>query len=347
MNFKAGQIAELIQGTVEGDPESIVTDVSKIEESRENTLTFLANPKYNKYIYTTKASVVIVNNDFVPEKEIRATLIRVPSAYQALAKLLDLYEKSQPRKSGVEQPSFIDESATLGDFVYVGAFAYIGSNVKLGDNVQIFPHAYIGDNVEIKENSIIYSGVKIYKNCVIGKNCIVHAGTVIGSDGFGFAPDENNEYKKIAQVGNVIIEDEVEIGANTCIDRATMGSTIVRRGAKLDNLIQIAHNVDVGEKTVMAAQTGIAGSAKIGKECMFGGQVGIVGHLTIADKVKIAAQSGIPNSIKKEGAVIMGYPAYDAAEYTRSYVIFKKLPEIYKKLNTLEKTVSDITKEKE
>ncbi len=345
MNFKASQIAELVQGSIVGDPDSFVNDVSKIEEDRENTLTFLANPKYTKYIYTTKASVVIVNNDFVPEKEINATLIKVPNAYQALATLLDMYEKSQPQKSGIEQPSFIDESATVGDFVYVGAFAYIGQNVKLGNNVKIYPQAYVGDNVEISDNTIIYSGVKIYKGCKIGSNCIIHSGTIIGADGFGFVPDENNVYRKIAQIGNVIIEDEVEIGSNTCIDRATMGSTIVRKGAKIDNLIQIAHNVDVGEKTVMAAQTGIAGSTKIGKECMFGGQVGVVGHLSIADNVKIGAQSGIPNSVKKEGAVIMGSPAIDAMKHTKSLILFKKLPDIYTQLNNLEKAVAKITKE--
>ncbi len=345
MNFKASQIAELVQGSIEGDPDSIVNDVSKIEEDKENTLTFLANPKYTKYIYTTKASVVIVNNDFVAEGEIKATLIKVPNAYQALATLLDMYEKSQPQKSGVEQPSFVDESARLGDFVYVGAFAYIGQNVILGDNVKIYPQAYIGDNVEIKDNTIIYAGVKIYKGCKIGNDCIIHSGTIVGGDGFGFVPDENNVYKKIPQIGNVIIEDEVEIGANTCIDRATMGSTIVRKGAKIDNLIQIAHNVDIGEKTVIAAQTGIAGSSKIGKECMFGGQVGVLGHITIADKVKIAAQSGVSHA-SKEGMVLMGSPAIDGKMHTKSFVIFKKLPEMYTQLNNLEKAISKITKEK-
>ncbi len=344
MNFKASQIAELVQGTVEGDPDSIVNDVSKIEEDRDNTITFLANPKYTKYIYTTNASVVIVNNNFVPEGKIKATLIRVANAYEALATLLDMYEKSLPQKSGIEQPSFIDKSAQLGEFVYVGAFAYVGQNVKLGDNVKIYPQVYIGDNVEIKDNTKIYAGVKIYRECKIGSDCIIHSGTIIGSDGFGFVPDENNEYKKIAQVGNVIVEDEVEIGSNTCIDRATMGSTIIRKGAKLDNLIQIAHNVDVGKKTVMAAQTGVAGSAKIGKECMFGGQVGILGHINIADKVKVAAQSGVSHATK-EGMVLMGSPAIDAMMHSKSFVIFKKLPEIYTKLSNLEKMVAKITKE--
>ncbi len=345
MNFKASQIAEFLKGKVEGDPEAVVTDVSKIEEGKKNTLTFLANPKYSKYIYETKASVVIVNDDFVPEKELKVTLIRVPDAYQALAMLLDVYERSIPQKTGIEQPCFIDESATLGKDIYVGAFAYIGQNVKLGDNVKIYPQSYIGDNVEIKDNSIIYAGAKIYRSCKIGQNCIIHSGAVVGSDGFGFAPDENGEYKKIAQVGNVILEDNVEIGSNTTIDRATMGSTVIHKGAKLDNLIQIGHNVEVGSRTVMAAQTGIAGSTKIGEECMMGGQVGIAGHLNIPDRVKFGAQSGVPNSVKKEGTVLLGAPAIDATNFAKSAIIFKKLPEIYRKLNEIEKTLNDITKQ--
>lgn len=344
MNFKASQIAEFLKGKIDGDPEAVVTDVSKIEEGKENTLTFLANPKYSKYIYETKASVVIVNDDFTPEKELSVTLIRVPNAYQALATLLDLYEKSVPQKTGIEQPSYIDNSASLGEDIYVGAFAYIGQNVKLGNNVKIYPQSYIGDNVEIKENSIIYAGVKIYRNCKIGNNCIIHSGAVIGSDGFGFAPDENGEYKKIAQIGNVILEDNIEIGSNTTIDRATMGSTLIHRGAKLDNLIQIGHNVEVGSRTVMAAQTGIAGSTKIGKECMMGGQVGIAGHLNIPDRVKFGAQAGVPNSVKKEGAVLLGTPAIDATNFAKSFIIFKNLPDIYRKLNEVEKTLNNIIK---
>jgi len=344
MNFKASQIAEFLKGKIDGDPEAVVTDVSKIEEGKENTLTFLANPKYSKYIYETKASVVIVNDDFTPEKELSVTLIRVPNAYQALATLLDLYEKSVPQKTGIEQPSYIDDSASLGEDIYVGAFAYIGQNVKLGNNVKIYPQSYIGDNVEIKENSIIYAGVKIYRNCKIGNNCIIHSGAVIGSDGFGFAPDENGEYKKIAQIGNVILEDNIEIGSNTTIDRATMGSTLIHRGAKLDNLIQIGHNVEVGSRTVMAAQTGIAGSTKIGKECMMGGQVGIAGHLNIPDRVKFGAQAGVPNSVKKEGAVLLGTPAIDATNFAKSFIIFKNLPDIYRKLNEVEKTLNNIIK---
>ena len=342
MDFKASQIAEFLKGKVEGDPDAVVKDVSKIEEGKKNTLTFLSNPKYTKYIYETKASVVIVNNDFVPEKELDVTLIRVPDAYQALASLLELYEKSIPQKTGIEQPSYIDESAELGEDVYVGAFAYIGQNVKLGDNVKVYPQSYIGDNVEIKENTIIYAGVKVYRGCRIGNNCIIHSGAVIGSDGFGFAPDENGEYKKISQIGNVILEDNVEIGSNSTIDRATMGSTVIHKGAKLDNLIQIGHNVEVGSRTVMAAQTGVAGSTKIGEECMMGGQVGLAGHLNIPDRVKFGAQSGVPNSIKKEGEVLLGTPAINATDFAKSFIIFKKLPELYKKVSEMEKTLNNI-----
>lgn len=342
MEFTAKQIAELIQGTVEGNPEEPIRGVSKIEEGQPGTLSFLANPKYTHYIYTTGASAVIVNNSFVADQPVNATLIRVPDAYRAIAALLEMYEQSQPQKSGIEQPSYIHSSASVGEFAYVGAFAYIGENVTIGKNVKIYPQAYVGDNVTIGDHTTLYSGVKVYKQCRIGNNCIIHAGAVIGSDGFGFAPDESGQYKKIAQVGNVVIEDNVEIGANTTIDRATMGSTIVRKGAKLDNLIQVAHNVEIGEDCVFAAQAGIAGSTKIGNRCMFGGQVGLAGHITIADDVKLAAQSGIASSIKQQGAVYMGAPGYDVAQYNRSYVIFRKLPEIYKQLNALEKKVSQL-----
>ena len=340
MEFTAQQIAELINGKVDGDANQVIRDVSKIEEGRPETLTFLANPKYEQHIYNTEASVVIVNNSFKPEGQIKATLIRVEDAYQALAKLLQLYESSLPKKTGIEQPSFIDQTATVGEFAYVGAFAYISEKAKIGNNVQIWPGAFIGEGVEIGDNTIIYAGAKVYKHCKIGKTCIVHAGAVIGSDGFGFAPGPEGEYQKIPQVGNVVIEDYVEIGANTTIDRATMGATIVRRGAKVDNLVQIAHNVEVGSNTVIAAQTGIAGSTKIGKNCMFGGQVGIAGHLKVADQVKLAAQTGVGKSIPKEGTVMMGSPAMDAMQYNKSYVIFRKLPSIYQQLQEIEKKVS-------
>lgn len=335
MEFKAQQIAQLIGGVVDGDPESVVRGVSKIEEGMPGTLTFFANEKYEKYVYSTNASVIIVNNDFKPHEKVNATLIRVDNAYKALAQLLEMYEQMQPQKNGIEQPSFIDPSATVGEFVYVGAFSYISEKAKIGNNAKIYPQVFIGDNVVVGENTIIYPGVKIYKNCRIGNNCIIHSGVVIGSDGFGFAPDGENGYKKVAQIGNVVIEDYVEVGANTCIDRATMGSTLVKRGAKLDNLIQIAHNVEVGENTVIAAQTGIAGSSKIGKDCMFGGQVGVMGHISIADGTRFAAQTGVAGNVKKENSVMMGSPALNVFDYQKAYVIFKKLPEIKKQVDML------------
>ncbi|MBR8534302.1 UDP-3-O-(3-hydroxymyristoyl)glucosamine N-acyltransferase [Carboxylicivirga sediminis] len=341
MKFTAGQIAELLNGKVEGNEEAIVRNVSKIEEGKPETLTFLANPKYNQYIYTTKADVVIVNDSFEAEKEIKATLIRVPNAYEALAQLLEMYEQSIPQKTGIEQPSFVDDSAKLGDFVYVGAFAYIGENVRIGDNVKIYPHTYIGDNVKIDDNTTIYAGVKVYKNCIIGKQCTIHAGAVIGSDGFGFAPNANNEYKKVAQIGNVVLKDYVEIGANTTIDRATMGSTVVQKGVKLDNLIQIAHNVEIGENTVIAAQSGVAGSTKVGQDCMFGGQVGIAGHITIANGTKAGAQTGINKSIKKENSIQFGSPTMDMGEFNRSYVVFKRLPQLKSQLDELKKKLEE------
>ncbi len=337
MEFKAQQIARLINGVVEGDPNSVVSDVSKIEEGKPGTLTFLANPKYTPFIYTTLASVVIVNKDFVAEQAISPTLIRVDDAYQAIAKLLRMYEASKPKKTGIEQPSFISESARLGDFVYVGAFSYIGENVVIGNNVQIYPQVYIGDNVEIKDNSIIYPGAKIYKGCKIGFNCIIHSGAVIGSDGFGFAPSADGKFEKIPQIGVVILEDDVEIGSNTTIDRATMGVTLIKKGVKLDNLIQVAHNVEIGENSVMAAQTGIAGSTKIGKNVMFGGQVGIAGHLQIADGVKAGAQTGMSKSIKEPGMVVMGSPALQAMQYNKAYVVFRNLPDLIGRIEKLEK----------
>ncbi len=341
MEFTAHQIAELIQGEVEGNAGVKVHNVSRIEDGTAGTLTFLANPKYEHHIYNTAASIVIVNQSFAPDREINATLIRVPDAYQALAKLLRFYVDSLPRKTGIEQPSFVDASVQMGEFAYIGAFAYLGEKVKLGNNVQIFPQAYIGDNVAIGDNTTIYSGAKIYQNCKIGKNCTIHSGAVIGSDGFGFAPDANNEYQKIPQVGIVVLEDFVEIGSNTTVDRATMGETIIRKGAKLDNLIQIAHNVEVGSNTVIAAQSGIAGSTKIGKNCMFGGQVGISGHIKIADGTRAGAQTGIAGNIKKPDTTVMGSPAIDLLQYQKASIIFKRLPEIYRQLQAIDKLVSD------
>ena len=339
MEFNAQQIAQLIAGTVDGDPNVVVRNVSKIEEGKPETLTFFANQKYEKYVYTTQASVVIVNNDFIPQQPVGATRIRVPDAYQALAQLLEMYEQMQPQKSGIEQPSFVHPSASVGDFVYIGAFSYVGENVVVGQNVKIYPQVYVGDNVVVGDNTILYPGVKVYKNCRIGGNCVVHSGAVIGGDGFGFAPDANNVYKKVSQIGNVVVEDDVEIGANTTIDRATMGSTIIRKGAKLDNLIQIAHNVEIGENTVIASQTGVAGSTKIGRNCMFGGQVGITGHITIADGTRFAAQTGVGGSIKKENSVFMGSPSMELADYQRAYVVFRKLPELKKQLDVLYKEI--------
>ncbi len=337
MELTAQQIAQLLDGVVEGDPHAIVRDITKIEDGKADTLTFLANPKYSPFIYSTKASVVIVNKGFVAEQPVKATLIRVEDAYQALAKLLQMYQESLPRKAGIEQPSFISSTAKMGDFVYVGAFAYVGDNVQIGKNVQIYPQTYIGEGVEIKDNTIIYAGVKIYKGCKIGANCVIHSGAVIGSDGFGFAPNAEGKFDKIPQIGIVILEDNVEVGSNTTIDRGTMGATIIHKGVKLDNLIMIAHNVEVGEDTVMAAQSGIAGSTKIGKNVMFGGQVGVAGHLKIADGVKAGAQTGIGGNIKQEGITIMGSPAFQAMQYNKASVVFRNLPDLKNRIEKLEK----------
>lgn len=341
MEFTAEQIAALISGEIEGDAQAIVREVAKIEEGKPESLTFLANPKYEHFIYTTQSSVVIVNKSFNPAKPLSATLIRVDDAYNALAKLLQIYEAMLPQKSGIEQPSFIDKSAKLGDEVYIGAFAYIGEKVKIGNNVRIYPQVYIGDGVSIADNSTIYAGVKIYKGCKIGANCIVHSGAIIGSDGFGFAPTEDGGFEKIPQIGIVVLEDNVEVGSNTTIDRATMGATIIGKGTKLDNLIQIAHNVEIGTNSVLAAQTGIAGSTKIGNRVMFGGQVGVAGHLKIADGVKLAAQTGVGKSITKEGSVQMGAPSFEAMQYNKAYVVFRKLPELKAKIDELEKQLSN------
>lgn len=330
MEFTAQQIAGLLEGEIEGNPEATVSDMAKIEEGKPGTITFLANPKYEEFIYTTKATIALVNKTFVPEKDLPATLtlVKVDDAYQCLTKLLAVYDQATQNKLGIEQPSFISDSSSLGDNCYVGAFAYIGTNVTIGENVKIYPHVYIGDNVTIGADSIIFSGVKVYVNCKLGKACTIHSGAIIGSDGFGFAPNAANNYQKVPQIGNVVLEDYVEVGANTTIDRATMGSTLIRKGVKLDNLIQIAHNVDIGENTVIAAQTGIAGSTKLGKNMMIGGQVGIVGHLKLADGVKIAAQSGVGKDILKENEIVQGSPAFSIGDYKRSYVLFRGLPKL-------------------
>ncbi len=344
MEFTAKQIAELLNGTIDGDTEAKVSRLSKIEEGMPGSLTFLANPAYTPHIYSTNASITIVNEDFEATQPIRSTLIRVPNAHQAFAKLLEVYNQVRRDKKGIEQQSFIDPSATVGKDVYIGSFAYIGKNVKVGDGARIYPNCYVGDNCTIGSNTTLFQGVKLYSECVIGANCTMHSGVVIGADGFGFQPNQENNYHKVPQIGNVIIEDHVEVGANSTIDRATLGSTIIRKGVKLDNLIQIAHNVEIGENTVIAAQTGVAGSTKIGKNCMIGGQVGIVGHITIADGVKIAAQSGIGNSITKENEIVQGSPAFNIGDYKRAYVGFRKLPDLEKKISELEKALSALKK---
>jgi len=344
MEFAAKDIANIVNGIVEGDENVKVHTFSKIEEGSKGTLSFLANPKYTKYVYSTNASIIIVNKTFIPEKQISATLIRVDDSYAAFATLLQFYENmvyKSHKKSGIETPSFIDASAIIGNNAYIGAFAYISKNAKIGNNTQIYPQCYIGDNVTIGDNTIVYSGAKIYHNCVIGNNCIIHSGVVIGSDGFGFA-GANGSFEKIPQIGNVVIEDEVEVGSNTTIDRATLSSTIIRKGAKLDNLIQIAHNVEIGENTGMAAQSGVSGSTKIGKNCLIGGQVGFAGHLIVADNVKIGAQSGIPSNIEKEGVTMMGTPVVPLLTFQKASILFKKLPEMSIELNQLKKEVEKL-----
>lgn len=342
MEFTARQIADLLKGKVEGDPEAKVSNLSKIEEGAPGTLSFLANPKYTPFIYSTKASIVIVDSAFQPEQKVSATLIRVEDAYGSFVRLLEIYNQIRRDKTGVEQPVSIAKSAVIGENCYIGAFTYIGENVRIGNNVRIWPQVFIGDNVSIGDGTTLFPSVRIYSDCIIGKSCTFHTGTVVGADGFGFAPNSANQYNKVAQIGNVIVEDNVEVGANTTIDRATLGSTIIRKGVKLDNLIQVAHNVEIGENTVIAAQTGIAGSTKIGRDCMIGGQVGIVGHITIADKVKIAAQSGIGQSITNEGEVVQGSPAFNIGDYKRTYVVFKKLPAFDKRIKELELLVESL-----
>ncbi len=338
MEFSASQIAAVIGGIVEGSPDVKINRLSKIEEGEPGSLSFLANPKYTPYIYTTNASIVIVSKDFSPDQPIQATLIRVDDAYTAFARLLEMYNQVKNEKSGVSSLSFIAKTAVLGKNVYIGEFAYVGENVVIGDNTKIFPHVFLGDNVKVGEGTTLFAGAIIYSDNLIGSHCTIHGGVVIGADGFGFAPQQDKNYKKVAQIGNVIIEDHVEIGSNTTIDRATLGSTIIRKGAKLDNLIQVAHNVEIGENTVIAAQTGISGSTKIGKNCMIAGQVGFVGHLSIGDEAKIGAQSGVSGNLK-DGSIVMGSPAIDIATHRRSLVHFKNLSDIVKRLDELEKRI--------
>ncbi len=345
MEFSAQLIASFLKGEIDGNPDVKVTNISKIEEGKPGTLAFLANVKYTHYIYTTNASIVLVNRDFVAEKPITATLIRVADAYQAFASLLDLYvSQTRENKIGIEQPSFIHPTAKYGKDVFIGAFSYLGKDVKIGNNVKIYPGCFLGDRVTIKDNTTLFAGVKIYHECVLGADVTIHAGSVIGADGFGFAPQNHTDFKKVPQIGNVVIEDNVEIGANTTIDRATMGSTVIKKGVKLDNLIQVAHNVEIGENTVIAAQTGISGSVKLGKNCMIGGQVGFAGHLTVADDIKIGAQSGVAGSLTKEGAILLGAPAIDIREFQKASIVFRQLPDMARKLAALEREIAELKK---
>jgi UDP-3-O-[3-hydroxymyristoyl] glucosamine N-acyltransferase len=344
MEFTASTIAGFLKGDIIGNPEIKVNTIAKIEEGQPGALSFLANPKYEHYLYETKSSIVLVNRTFVPSATVSATLIKVENAYEAFASLLRLVDQSRPRKKGIHTSAIIEPTAKVGSDVYIGPYSYIGENCIIGDGCSVYPQVYIGDNTQLGNNCTINPGVKIYHDCVIGEGCIIHAGSVIGSDGFGFAPQSDNEYMKIPQLGNVVLEDHVEIGANVTIDRATMGSTFIRRGVKLDNLIQIGHNVEIGENTVMAAQTGISGSTKVGKNCMFGGQVGLAGHIKIANGTKIGAQGGILGDVKEENSVIIGSPAIELKQFLRSSVIFKKLPEMKVKLDSLEKEVESLKK---
>jgi UDP-3-O-[3-hydroxymyristoyl] glucosamine N-acyltransferase len=342
MEFTAGIVAQLLKGTVEGDPEIKLNTIAKIESGHEGALSFLANPKYEPYIYTTGSSVVLVRNDFKPTKKIAATLIRVADPYQSIAILLAMYEQAKPKKAGIHPSAVIEPSAKIGKEVYIGAFVYVGENSVIGDGCSLYPHVFLGDDTVIGENSILNSGVKVYKQCVIGKDCIIHAGTVIGADGFGFAPSSDNNYMKVPQIGNVVIEDNVEIGANACVDRSTMGSTVIHKGVKLDNMVQIGHNAEVGENTVIAALTGLAGSAKVGKNCMIGGQVGIVGHISVADGTKIGAQAGITGTVKEPNLTLVGMPAFEYRKFMRCYALFSHFPEISKKIDDLVKEVESL-----
>ncbi len=344
MQISAKELGLLLNGIVEGDADVKITGPSKIEEGKEGTISFLANPKYEQYAYTTNSSILLVSNDFKPEKPIKPTLIRVENVYVSMAQLLEKFGENVPQVEGVSEESFIHEEALIGENVSVGRFSVIEKGAKVGTGSIIYPQVFIGENAVIGENVILYPGVKIYHACKIGDNCIFHANVVIGSDGFGFAPQSDGTYKKIPQLGNVIIEDNVEIGANTVIDRATMGSTIIRQGAKLDNLIQVAHNVEIGASSVIAAQAGIAGSTKIGKNALIGGQAGIIGHIELAEGTKVQAQSGINKSIKKTGSSVYGSPALEYNNYLRSYAIFRRLPELQQKINELEKQLSELIK---
>jgi len=340
MEFSAQQVASFLNGEIIGDPTVSVHDFSKIEEGQTGTLSFLSNPKYTHYLYDTKSSIVLINEDFELERGVNATLIRVKNAYECVAKLLQLYESSKPKKAGIDSLAFVSPNAKIGKDVYIGAFAYIGDGSIIGDYTQVYPNTVIGDGVKIGKGCIFYPNVTIYQGCKLGNNITIHAGSVIGADGFGFAPSTEG-YDKIPQIGIVTIEDNVEIGANTCVDRSTMGSTYIRKGVKLDNLVQVAHNVEIGENTVMSAQVGIAGSTKIGSWCMFGGQVGLAGHIQIGDKVFLGAQSGVPGNIKNDQTLI-GTPPMEPKQYFKSQVIIRRLPDMYKQLNEMQKELDEL-----
>ena len=343
MEFSAKQIAEFIQGTIVGDENATVHTFAKIEEGMPGAISFLSNPKYTHYIYDTQSSIVLVNKDFEPEKEIKATLIKVDNAYESLAKLLNLYEMSKPKKTGIDPLAYIAPTAKIGQNVYIAPFACVGDNAEIGDNTSLHPHATVGSGAKVGSNCILYPHVTVYHDCRVGNNCILHAGSVVGADGFGFAPSPEG-YEKIPQIVIVILEDNVEIGANTCIDRATMGATVIRKGVKLDNLIQIAHNVEVGSHTVMASQVGVAGSTKIGEWCMFGGQVGVAGHITVGNKVNMGAQSGVNGSVK-DGKALIGTPPIEFKNYFKSSAVFKKLPDMYLELASLKKELDELKKQ--
>jgi len=343
MEFTINQIAALLHGDVVGNGDEKVSTIGKIQDAQKGSITFLSNPKYENFIYDSKASAVIVKNDFAPQKEVKATLIKVADPYSSFTVLLEEYDKIRSySKTGVEDPTFLAQSAQIGEGSYRGAFSYVGSNTKIGNNVKIYPHVFIGDNVKIGDNCIFHAGSKIYADTQIGNNCIFHSGVVIGSDGFGFAPQDDGSYKKIPQLGNVIIKDNVEIGANTVVDCATLGSTLIAEGVKLDNLVQIAHNVEIGDNTVIASQSGISGSTKFGKNCVVAGQVGVVGHVEIGDRVTLAAKTGLAKSVKENGAVKFGYPAMDHKAYLRCHAVFRNLPELRERVNDLEKKVLNL-----
>lgn len=345
MEFTAKAIAEMIGGTVEGNPETTISKLAKIETGEPGALSFLANPKYNQYLYNTQSSVVIISNDFSAERIIPATLIRVADPYTAFATLLDMYNKLKTDKKGISSLAFVSQTAKIGSGVYIGEFAVIGENVVIGDNSKIYPQVYVGDNSKVGNDTTIFAGAKVYHECEIGSNCTLHSGVVIGADGFGFAPQDDNNYQKVAQIGNVILEDNVEVGANTTIDRATLGSTFIRKGVKLDNLIQVAHNVEIGNNTVIAALTGIAGSSKIGKNSMIGGQVGISGHITLADDIKIGAQAGIPKSVTQPGVTLLGAPAVDISKFRRLIAVFNNLDKMALRLSEAENEIKRLKNE--